>query len=141
VPALVLAAVAAAFLIGDLTHLLTAILTALAVLAMWLGVGNVTSVVGAFPIPESNLFGSRNASAAAGVVAIVGVLAAGVLTVPVAAAVGLPIAFLGAWQGLLGAVVAVLMGWLAYRLSLKVAGGLLESRSQKLLETLDKPSI
>ena len=53
-------------------------------------------------MPESNLFGSRNASAAAGAVAIVGVLVAGALTVPVAAAVGLPAVMLGPWQGLVG---------------------------------------
>ena len=99
----------------------------------------MTSVMGAFPMPESNLFGSRNASAAAGAVAIVGVLAAGALTVPVAAAVGLPAVMLGPWQGLVGALVAAGLGWLAYRLSLKIAGGLLDSRAQRLLEVLDKP--
>ncbi len=126
---------------GEFAHLLTAVLSSLAVLAVWLGVGNVTSVLGAFPMPESNLFGSRNTTAAAGAVAIVGVLAAGALTVPVAAAVGVPAAMLGPWQGLVGAVVACGLGWLAYRLSLNVAGGLLDSRAEKLLEVLDRPPV
>jgi ABC-2 type transport system permease protein len=141
VPAVGIVAVLMSLLAGEFAHLLTAILSSLAVLAVWLGVGNVTSVLGAFPMPESNLFGSRNASAAAGAVAILGVVAAGALTVPVAAAVGLPAAFLGPWQGLVGACVAGALGWLAYRLSLNVAGGLLESRAEKLLEALDKAPV
>ncbi len=141
VPAVGFVAVLMSLVAGEFAHLLAAILAALAVLAVWLGVGNVTSVLGAFPMPESNLFGSRNASAAAGAVAIAGVLAAGALTVPVAAAVGVPAVMLGPWQGLVGAVVAVALGWLAYRLSLNVAGGLLDSRAQKMLDTLDKPPV
>ena len=92
-------------------------------------------------MPESNLFGSRNASVAAGAVAIVGVLAAGALSIPLAAAVGLPVVLLGAWQGLAGSVVAVTLGWLAYRLSLNIAGGILDTRAQRLLEVLDKPPV
>ena len=141
VPAVSLVALLMSLIAGEFSHLATAIVAALAVLAVWLGVGNVTSVLGAFPMPESNLFGSRNASVAAGAVAIVGVLAAGILTVPVAALVGVPAVMLGPWQGLVGALVAVALGWGAYRLSLNVAGGLLDSRAQKLLDTLDKPPI
>ncbi|MGH8927032.1 MAG: hypothetical protein ACRDWH_01675, partial [Acidimicrobiia bacterium] len=99
------------------------------------------SVLGAFPMPESNLFGSRNASMSAGLVAIVGVMAAGVLTAPVAVVVGLPVVLLGPWQGLVGAVLAAGLGWLIYQMSLKVADGLLQSRAQKLLEILDKPPV
>ena len=141
VPAVGAVAISFATLAGEVDHLATAILAALAVLALWVGVGNVTSVMGAFPMPESNLFGSRNASMAAGAAAIVGVLAAGALPLPIAAAVGLPVVLLGPWQGLIGALVAVVLGWLAYRLSLKMAGGLLETRAQKLLDILDKPAI
>ena len=141
VPAVGLVAVLMSLLAGDVSHLATAILAAVSVLAVWLGVGNVTSVMGAFPMPESNLFGNRNTSAAAGAVALIGVMAAGALTVPVAAAVGLPAVTLGPWQGLIGAVVSVGLSWLAYRLSLKVAGGLLESRAQRILEVLDKPPV
>jgi ABC-2 type transport system permease protein len=141
VPAVGFVAVLMSLIAGEFAHLLTAVLSSLAVLAVWLGVGNVTSVLGAFPMPESNLFGSRNASLAAGAVALGGVLAAGALTVPVAAVVGVPAAMWGPWQGLVGAVVAGGLGWLAYRLSLNVAGGLLDSRAEKLLEVLDKPPV
>lgn len=141
VPAIGLVALATSLVIQDLSHLVTAVLAALAVLAVWLGVGNVTSVLGAFPMPESNLFGSRSTSVAAGAVAIAGVLAAGTLTVPVAAAVGLPAVLLGPWQGLVGAMVAAGLGWLAYRLSLNIAGGLLESRAEQMLDVLDKPPV
>ena len=140
-PAVGLVAVLMALIAGEFSHLASAVLAGSAVLAVWLGVGNVTSVMGAFPMPESNLFGSRNASAAAGVVAIVGVFAAGALTVPVAAAVGLPLVLLGTWQGLAGALLAAGLGWLAYRLSLNVAGGLLDSRAQRLLQVLDKSPV
>ena len=141
VPAVALVSLLLSLVAADASHLATAILSALAVLAVWLGVGNVTSVMGAFPIPESNLFGSRNASAAAGAVAVIGVLAAGVLTAPVAAAVGLPVVLLGPWQGLVGALGAAVFGWFAYRLSLRIAGGLLDDRAQRLLEALDKPPV
>ena len=141
VPAVGFVAVLMSLLAGDVSHLATAILAAVSVLAVWLGVGNVTSVMGAFPMPESNLFGNRSTSAAAGAVALVGVMAAGALTVPLAAAVGLPAVTLGPWQGLIGAVVSVGLSWLAYRLSLKVAGGLLEARAQRILEVLDKPPV
>ena len=141
IPAVAFVAVLVSLIAGEFAHLLTAVVSSLAVLAVWLGVGNVTSVLGAFPMPESNLFGSRNASLAAGAVALVGVLAAGALTVPVAAAVGLPAAMLGPWQGLVGAVVAGGLAWLAYRLSLNVAGELLDSRVEKLLDVLDKAPV
>jgi cobyrinic acid a,c-diamide synthase len=92
-------------------------------------------------MPESNLFGSRNASLAAGAVAIAGILVAGALTVPLAAAVGLPAVLLGAWQGLIGSVVALILGLVAYPLSLKIAGGILETRGPRILELLDKPPV
>ena len=141
VPAVSFVAALGSLLTGDFSHLLSAILASVAVLAVWHGVGNVTSVLGAFPMPESNLFGSRNASVAAGAVAIVGVLVAGALTVPLVAVVGLPLILLGAWQGLIGSVGALTLGWLAYRLSLNIAGGILDSRAQRLLEVLDKPTV
>jgi len=53
----------------------------------------------------------------------------------------MPAVLLGPWQGLVGALVAVALGWLAYRLSLNLGGGLLDSRGQKLLEVLDKPPV
>jgi ABC-2 type transport system permease protein len=140
-PGVLVVAIVFSSIAGAFVHLPAAILAALSVLAVWLGVGNVTSVMGAFPMPESNLFGSRNTSAAAGAVAIVGVLAAGALTVPLAAVVGLPTLLLGPWQGLVGALVAAVLGWLAYRSSLNIAGGILESRTMKMLEVLDKPAV
>lgn len=141
IPAVSLVAVTGSLLVADFSHLLSAILASIAVLAVWHGVGNITSVLGAYPMPESNLFGSRNASLAAGAVAIAGILVAGALTVPLAAAVGLPAVLLGAWQGLIGSVVALILGLVAYRLSLKIAGGILETRGPRILELLDKPPV
>ncbi|MGH8928267.1 MAG: hypothetical protein ACRDWH_07940, partial [Acidimicrobiia bacterium] len=73
IPAVGVVVVLVALAVGDFSHFLSALIAALAILAVWLGAGNVTSVLGAFPMPESNLFGSRNASMSAGLVAIVGV--------------------------------------------------------------------
>jgi ABC-2 type transport system permease protein len=140
-PLLVVAALVLAFVSGHYAHLLAAILGGLAVLFVWLAVGNVTSILGAVPMPESNLFGSRNTSGAAALAAIAGIVAAGALTAPIAAAIGLPAALIGPWAGTIGAVAALGLGWLIYRLSLRVAGGLLLSRSLRMLEVLDRPSV
>ncbi|HSL27111.1 MAG TPA: hypothetical protein VLA54_12595 [Acidimicrobiia bacterium] len=140
-PLLILVAVVLAVLSGQFAHLLSAILAGIAVLLVWLGVGNVTSVLGAFPMPETNLFGSRNTSGVAALTALLGIMAAGALTVPIAAAVGLPAVLIGAGAGTLGAIAALGLGWLIYRLSLRMAGGLLASRSMRMLEVLDKPPV
>ncbi|MDP3984838.1 MAG: hypothetical protein Q8Q52_07555 [Acidimicrobiia bacterium] len=140
-PVLVMLALGAAVLTGDFRHLLSAILTGGAVLAVWLAVGNVVSILGAYPLPESNLFGNKNVSGSVMLASLGGLAAAGVLTAPIAAMVALPLVLGGAWQGLIGSVVAAVLGLLLYRLSVSVAGGLLDSRSLRLLEILDKPQV
>ena len=60
---------------------------------------------------------------------------------PVAALVVAPLLIWGTWEGLLGAAVAVVIGLLIHRLSLRVAGSLLESRALRLLDVLDKPPV
>lgn len=47
---------------GDFSYLLAAIFASTAVLLVAMTVGNITSVYGAFPIPESNPFGNRGFS-------------------------------------------------------------------------------
>lgn len=140
-PVLALVAVVLAVLVGDARHLLSAVLAGAAILAVWLAVGNVVSVLGAYPLPESNLFGSRNVSGSALFASLGGLLAAGFLSLPVAALVVAPLLIWGTWQGLLGATVAVVIGLLIHRLSLRVAGSLLESRALRLVEVLDRPPV
>jgi ABC-2 type transport system permease protein len=140
-PVLVLVAIVMAVLVGDARHLLSAVLAGAAILAVWLAVGNVVSVLGAYPLPESNLFGSRNVSGSALFASLGGLLAAGLLSLPVAALVVAPLLLWGALPGVVGAAMAVVVGVLVHRLSLRVAGSLLESRSLHLLEVLDKPPV
>jgi hypothetical protein len=140
-PVLTLVAVVLALLAGDGSHLLSAVLAGAAILAVWLAVGNVVSVLGAYPLPESNLFGNRNVSGSALFASLGGLIAAGILSLPVAALVAAPLLIWGTWQGLVGAVLAVVIGLLIHRLSLRVAGSMLESRALHLLDVLDKPPV
>lgn len=140
-PVLALVAVAAAALVGDASNLLSALLAGMAVLAVWLAVGNVVSVLGAYPLPDSNLFGSRNVPGSALFASFGGLIAAGALSLPVGALVAVPLLVWGTWQGLIGAILAAVIGLLIHRLSLSIAGGLLESRALRLLEILDKPPV
>ena len=140
-PVLAVVAVVSAMLVGDVQHLPSAVLAGAAIMAVWLAVGNVVSVLGAYPLPESNLFGSRNVSGSALFASLGGLFAAGFLSLPIAALVVAPLLIWGTWQGLLGAAVAVVIGLLIHRLSLRVAGSLLESRALRLLDVLDRPPV
>jgi len=140
-PGLILVAAVSAVLVADARHLPSAVLAGAAVLAVWLAVGNVVSVLGAYPLPESNLFGSRNVSGSALFASLGGLLAAGVISLPVAALVVVPLLIWGTWQALVGAMLAVIIGLLIHRLSLRVAGALLENRALRLLEVLDRPPV
>ncbi len=120
----------------------SAILASIAVLAVWHGVGNITSVLGAFPMPESNLFGSRNASAGGG--------GGGNRRDPGGRSPDRPGGSRGRVAGGVARCLAgpdralsspLTLGWLAYRLSLKIAGGILETRAPRILEVLDKPPV
>lgn len=125
---------------GTFRTLPTALLAALATMAVWLAVGSNTSVLGPFPLPESNVFGSRNLPGSAFTVSIGGILAAGALTIPVALLVGVPWLVVGELAALGGAALALAYGLLIYRLGLRIAGDQLESRSMRMLEILDKES-
>jgi ABC-2 type transport system permease protein len=140
-PVLALVAIVAAALVGDARNLLSALLAGMAVLAVWLAVGNVVSVLGAYPLPDGNLFGSRNVPGSALFASFGGLFAAGALSLPVGALVAVPLLVWGTWQGLIGAILAAVIGLSIHRLSLSIAGGLLENRALRLLEILDKPPV
>lgn len=137
-PIVVILGLVGAVAAGTFRTLPTALLAALAVMAVWLAVGSNTSVLGPFPLPESNMFGSRNLPGSAFTVSIGGILAAGALTLPVALLVGVPWLLAGELAALGGAVLALAYGLVIYRLGLRIAGDQLESRSMRMLEILDK---
>jgi ABC-2 type transport system permease protein len=137
-PIAIVLGVAGAALTGAFHLLPVAFLGAGAVMAVWLAVGCNASVLGPFPLPESNMFGSRNLPGSAFTASIGGIVAAGGLTLPVALLIGLPWLAAGEWAALAGAVVAFAYGVVIYRLGLKVAGDQVTARSQRMLEVLDK---
>jgi ABC-2 type transport system permease protein len=137
-PVLVVAAVAAAIMVGTFRHFPAAVLAGISMLLIWLAVGNVVSVLGAFPLPESNLFGSRNLSGSVLFASLGGLAAAGAITIPAAVALIVPLLILGSWGGVLGAILALALSVVIYRLSLRVSAGLLQQRALRLLEVLDR---
>lgn len=118
----------------------TALLAALAVMAVWLAVGNNTSVLGPFPLPESNMFGSRNLSGSAFTASIGGILVAGALTLPIGILIAIPWILMGELAALGGAVLGLVYGVIIYRVGLRIAGDQLNTRSTRMLEILDKES-
>ena len=140
-PAMVVLAVTAGLLVGDLRHVPAAIFTAWSVLAIWLAVGNIVSVLGAYPLPESNVFGSRNVSGTTLLASLVGLAAAAAVSAPAGAVVVVALIAGGWWQGMVGAMIAAMAAWFLHRLSLRMAEGLLDSRRERLLELLDRPPV
>ena len=136
-PLAVLLAVIGAAVSGRWVYVPAALFGCAVVALIWLGVGNITSIFGAFALPETNLFGSRNVSGGAFVATMLGIMVSGILTVPALLAVGVP-AFLSqplwatvAAAGSLGYAVIV------YRVAVRRATIFADHRRFKLLETLD----
>jgi hypothetical protein len=100
--------------------------------------GNLTSILGAYPLPESNLFGSRNVSGTALIFSFLGLGLSGLLVIPIALLIGLPALLSGPLLATLGAVAATIYGVGGYALSIRWIQGLLEGRALWLLETIDK---
>ncbi|MCA1736344.1 MAG: hypothetical protein LC739_09570 [Actinobacteria bacterium] len=122
---------------GNLLTFLVAVITSASVALMWISVGNNVSVLGAFAMPESNLFGSRNLPGGVFLPSIVGLMTAGALTAPVAALIALPWIWQGPAAALVGAIVALVFAVVIYRVSLMIATSQIDSRAPKLLEVLD----
>jgi ABC-2 type transport system permease protein len=122
---------------GNLTTFLVALIASAAISLIWLAVGNNVSVLGAFAMPESNLFGSRTLPGGAFLPSIVGLMTAGALTIPVAGLIALPWLWRGPLAALVGALVAAGFALLIYRFSLQLAAGQIEERTPRLLEILD----
>lgn len=135
IPATV-AAVGGAML-GGVDYLVPALGATVATLAVWLAVGNLTSVYGPIPMPEGTLFGNRNVTGTNFLVSMLGLMAGGALLGPVAISLFFLISFTNPVWSAVGGVAAAGYGLLIYRVLLGAAGRLLEQRLWSVLETLD----
>lgn len=122
---------------GHWALLPAALVSAASTLMVWMAVGNLTSIYGAYRLPESNLFGNRNVSGTALFVSLIGMSVSGFGIIPIGLAVGLPAYFLGPLWALVGAVVSLGYAWLVYRFAARWAGRLADQRSMRLLELID----
>lgn len=137
VPVCALAAVVGASIAGDWLHVPAAIVSAIAVIGVWSAVGNVTSILGPIQMPESNPFGTRGVSGAAFVASMVGLLAAGVLMLPVIAGVGVAAWFGGPGWALAAALVSVGFAAVVYVASFRLTGPLMSRRVFSVMEVID----
>jgi hypothetical protein len=136
-PPVIIAATALAWRGGDFSQLAAAVFGSAAVLLVSAAVGNITSIVGAFPIPESNPFATRGASSKAFFPVIIGMMTSGALLLPIAGLIALPAANMGAAAATLGALLSIGYGLLIHRLGMKLTSRLLVERQQLLLDAID----
>lgn len=130
-------AIGFAFWSGDFTYLVAALFSSVAVLLVAMAIGNMTSIYGAFRIPESNPFGSRGFSGSVFVAVVLSMMASGALLLPLLAVVALPVVFLGPVEATAGAVIGVVYGLFIYWQGMRLASRLLVERRQILLDTID----
>jgi hypothetical protein len=104
---------------------------------IWLGVGNITSIFGAFRLPETNLFGSRNVSGGAFLATMIGISVSGLLTVPPLLAIGILALLSQPLWATVAAAASVAYAMLVYRVTVRRAGLLAHERRFKLLAALD----
>lgn len=124
-------------LLGGADYLVPALGASVATLAVWLAVGNLTSVYGPIPMPEGTLFGNRNVTGANFLVSMLGLMAVGALLGPVAIGLLVLIRFTNPLWSAVGGVLAAGYGLAIYRVLLGAAGRLLEERLWSVLETMD----
>jgi ABC-2 type transport system permease protein len=136
-PPVLVGAAALAWRGGDFSYVAAAVFGSAGVLFVSAAVGNITSIYGAFPIPESNPFGTRGGSSKAFFPVIIGMMASGALLVPIAAFIALPAAFLGAAAATMGALLSIGYGVLIHRLGMKLTSRLLVERQHLLLDAID----
>lgn len=122
---------------GRFAYLAAAMLASLSVLLVAMSIGNLTSIYGAFRIPESNPFGNRGFSGPVFVAVILSMMSSAALILPLALLIGLPAFFLGPLAATIGALGGVGYGVLVYRLMMKLTARLLIERRQQLLEVID----
>ena len=138
VPIFVVLAVVLAAMTGGWVYLPAAVATGLGALGVALGVGNVTSVRLALPLPESttNLWAQRTGQGCGtGLVMVIVLLLSQVLVAPIASVVVLALAI---WTPLLtiAAPLSIGYGLLVYFVGLRIATAWLRKHQAELLEAL-----
>jgi ABC-2 type transport system permease protein len=136
-PLAVVLAIVAAFVSGRWTYVPAALFACAVVALIWLGVGNFISIFGAFRLPETNIFGSRNLSGGAFIATMLGITVSGVLTVPPLLAVGVPAYLSEPLWATVAAAASVAYAVFVYRFSIRHASRLAHDRRFTLLATLD----
>lgn len=131
-------AVLLAWAAGSGIHVPGALLAAGGLAMLWAGIGNVLSVVGAYPMPDDNLFANRTGSWQAAVAALGGMIVGAVALAPVG------LAGLVAWArwGTAG-ITAVAAGTLVYGAGiwfagLVLGGRLVDEQVTRLVSVLDE---
>lgn len=138
IPLAVVIAVVAAVVSGRWVFVPAALFSSLVVALVWLGIGNFTSIFGAFRVAETNLFGSRNLSGGAFLATMIGIGVSGLLTVPPLLAVGVAAAFsLPLWSTVAAAASVGYATWV-YRIAIRRVTTLAHDRRFQLLDTLDR---
>jgi ABC-2 type transport system permease protein len=137
VPLAVLLALAGAVASGHWVYVPAALLGSVVVALIWLGIGNITSIFGAFRLPETNLFGSRNVSGGAFVATMIGISASGLLTLPPLLAVGVLALLAQPLWATVAAAASVAYAASVYRIAVRRAAVFAHDRRFVLLKTLD----
>ncbi|MDH3308941.1 MAG: hypothetical protein OEO77_15685 [Acidimicrobiia bacterium] len=123
---------------GSWVHLIGAILASLGLAMVWIGIGDVLAVYGAYPMPEDNMFASRSGSWQAALLALAG-MAVGAIAIAIPA-----LGFLTAWGrfGTAGALAgsAVVFGYGAgwSALGLWLGGRAFDEQLTRLVAVLDE---
>lgn len=121
----------------EYTYMAAGFFAALGVILVAMAISNVTSIYGAYAIPESNPFGNRGASGAVFVAVMLSMAAAAIILTPLALMIIVPLALAGPLAATVGSMAGIVYGIGVYWMGLKVTSRLLAERQQTLLETID----
>jgi ABC-2 type transport system permease protein len=137
VPVSVVAGLVGALLAGTAAYLPAAIIAAVAVIVVWSGVGNLTSVFGPIKMPESNPFGSGGMSGASFVASMVGLLGAAALMLPLIGGIGAAAYFGGPGWAAGAAAVGVGYSVGLYLLIMRFGEPIVEARVFSVMDVID----
>lgn len=137
-PLAIIATVVGTVIAGSLRLFLVSLLLSLAVGLVWMLVGNVTSIYGAFRYSERNAFGAGPQSGRAIGTSILGLAAAGALTAPILVVTGVAYYFGESPGATVAAAAAVVYAMVLFRAGFQWARTAVIQRQFDLLEVLDQ---
>lgn len=137
-PVAVVAAIAGCVIAGSFQYLSGALLLSAAVALVWLAVGNMTSIFGAFPLPERQVFSTGPTGGRAILVSLGGLAVSGALTMPMLVLLALGIYFGEAWGATFAGLGSLLYGGVLFRFGFAWAKSAVVERRFQLLESLDR---